>query len=271
MTTVPPDFDAHADRWHAHTATPWGRVRYAVVRHVLTDHLGDVRAGAPRRSVLDVGGGDGLDAAPLARLGHDVVVLDPAEGLLAGAARRGLTVRAGGLDDLPHLDPVDVALCHYVLQYRSDLDADLALLAGALRPGGLLSVVLPNPAHRVVMAFLRSGPEEALAQVDAATAETITFGTTVRTVSLEEALAGLRRAGLEPVEIFGLRVVGDLMLDNGPKHEAAFYDSWERLEVELSRREPFCRTGQSFGVLARRPQRTSTGSSTSTSAAAPLN
>lgn len=250
---MPTDFDAHADRWHAHTATPWGRVRYAVVRHVLADHLGDVRAGAPRRSVLDVGGADGLDALAVARLGHDVVVLDPAEGLLAEAAGRGLAVRAGGLDDLHALDPVDVVLCHYLLQYRPDLDADLALLSGALRPGGLLSVVLPNPAHRVVMAFLREGPDAALAQVDARTAQTLTFGTTVRAVSLEETLAGLRGAGLEPVEVFGLRVVGDLMLDNGPKDDPAFYRSWERLEVELSRREPFCRIGQSFGVVARRP------------------
>lgn len=255
MTPVPHDFDAHADRWHAHTATPWGRVRYAVVRQVLADHLGDVGAGAPRRSVLDVGGADGLDALAVAGLGHDVVVLDPAEGLLAEAAGRGLAVRVGGLDDLPAVraDPVDVVLCHYVLQYRPDLDADLALLAGAVRPGGLLSVVLPNPAHRVVMAFLREGPDAALAQLDARTAETITFGTTVRAVSLEETLAGVRAAGLEPVEVFGLRVVGDLMLDNAPKEDPAFYRSWERLEVELSRREPYCRMGQSFGVVARRP------------------
>lgn len=251
--TPPADFDAHAEDWREHTATPWGRIRYAVVGQVLADHLGDVRAGAPRRSVLDVGGADGLDAAPLAALGHDVTVLDPAPGMLAGAAARGLPVREGGLDDLPGLDPVDAVLCHYVLQYRPDEAADLALLAGALRPGGLLSVVLPNPDHRVLTAFLREGPEAALAQVDAPTARTVTFGSTVRSVSLPDVLAGLRAAGLEVVEVFGLRVVGDLMLDNAPKGDPGFYAAWERLELQLSRREPFCRLGQSFGVVARRP------------------
>lgn len=253
MTDGGAPFDAHAADWRSHTSTPWGRVRYAVVRHVLADHLGDVRAGAPRRSVLDVGGADGLDAAPLAALGHDVVVLDPAEGLLADAAARGLSVRSGGLDDLPGVDPVDAVLCHYVLQYRPDEVADVALLAGALRPGGLLSVVLPNPDHRVLMAFLRQGPEAALSQVDAPTARTVTFGTTVRAVSLEDTLHAVRAAGLEVVEVFGLRIAGDLMLDNTLKSDPVFYAVWERLEVELSRREPFCRLGQSFGVLARRP------------------
>ena len=253
MTEQAGRFDAHAADWRAHTSSPWGRVRYAVVRHVLTEHLGDVRAGARRRSVLDVGGADGLDAAPLAALGHDVVVLDPAPRLLADAAARGLAVRTGGLDDLPGLDPVDAVLCHYVLHYRPDEVADLALLAGALRPGGLLSVVLPNPDHRVLTAFLRDGPDAALAQIGAPTARTLTFGTTVRAVSLEDTLRAVRRAGLEVVEVFGLRIVGDLMLDNEPKSDPDFYASWERLEVELSRREPFCRLGQSFGVVARRP------------------
>lgn len=253
MTDPADPFDAHAEDWHAHTATPWSRIRYAVVRQVLTDHLGDVGAGAPRRSVLDVGGADGLDAHAVAALGHDVTVLDPAPGMLAAAAGRGLAVRRGGLDDLPALDPVDVVLCHYVLQYRPDERNDLALLAGALRPGGLLSVVLPNPDHRVLTAFLRDGPHAALAQLDAPTARTITFGTTVRSVSLPDVLDAVRAADLEVVEVFGLRMVGDLMPDNGPKSEPHFYAAWERLELELSRREPFCRLGQSFGVLARRP------------------
>lgn len=253
MTQPDDTFDAHAEDWRAHTSTPWGRIRYAVVRHVLTDHLGDVRAGAPRRSVLDVGGADGLDAAPLAALGHDVTVLDPAPGLLAQAAARGLRVLAGGLDDLPRLDPSDAVLCHYVLQYRPDAAADLVRLTGALRPGGLLSVVLPNPDHRVLTAFLREGPEAALAQLDAPTARSITFGTTVRAVSLADTLAAVRAAGLEVVEVFGLRVVGDLMLADEPKHDPDFFASWQRLEIELSRREPFCRLGQSFGVVARRP------------------
>ncbi|MGO0575756.1 hypothetical protein [Ornithinimicrobium panacihumi] len=82
-------FDTHREEWRAYTATPWGRIRYAVLRHLLATHLGSVSEGAPPLSVLDVGGADGLDALAVAELGHDVMVLDPAPELLAAAVRPG--------------------------------------------------------------------------------------------------------------------------------------------------------------------------------------
>ena len=114
------------------------------------------------------------------------------------------------------------------------------------------AVALALLGHAAGVSFGAVGTP-ALAQIGAPTARTLTFGTTVRAVSLEATLRAVRRAGLEVVEVFGLRIVGDLMLDNEPKSDPDFYASWERLEVELSRREPFCRLGQSFGVVARRP------------------
>lgn len=243
-------FDEHRDGWLTYTAAPWSRIRYAVVRQALADHLGDATAGAPRLRVLDVGGADGLDALPLARLGHDVTVLDPAPELLADARERGLHTRLGGIDDLPDLEPVDALLCHYVLQYRPDEAADLARLVAAIRPGGLLSVVLPNTDHRVLMAFLHDGPAEALAELDRTSAPTLTFGTQVRKIPLPRVEQVLADLGAQVVDVVGGRV-GDLLLDNAPKHDPAFYDSWERLELALSRRDPFRRLGQFYGVLAR--------------------
>lgn len=245
-------FDAHRARWRDYTATPWGRIRYAVVRQVLTAHLGRVAEGAAPLRVLDVGGADGLDAAVVADLGHDVTVLDPAPQLLADARGAGLHTELGGLDDLPGREPVDAVLCHYVLQYRPDHVHDLRLLTAAVRPGGLVSVVLPNPDQRVLTTFLREGPAAALAELGAVTARTETFGTDMRKIALPELLAGMGRAGLEVVEVYGGRIVGDLLLDNGPKDDPAFYTDWERLELALSRREPYCRHGQLYGVVARR-------------------
>lgn len=244
-------FDEHRDGWLTYTAAPWSRIRYAVVRQALADHLGDATAGAPRLRVLDVGGADGLDALPLARLGHDVTVLDPAPELLDDARGRGLHTRLGGIDDLPDLEPVDALLCHYVLQYRPDEAADLARLVAAIRPGGLLSVVLPNTDHRVLMAFLHDGPAEALAELDRTSAPTLTFGTQVRKIPLPRVEQVLADLGAQVVDVVGGRIVGDLLLDNAPKHDPAFYDSWERLELALSRRDPFRRLGQFYGVLAR--------------------
>lgn len=247
-------FDAHREDWRGYTATPWGRIRYAVVGHVLADHL----AGRPGSRVLDVGGADGLDALPLLRAGHDVTVLDPAPRLLADAAAVGLATRAAGIDDLADpaladLVPADVVLCHYVLQYRPDETADLRALAAALRPGGLLSVVLPNPAHRVLTSFLREGPAAALAELERHTAKTVTFGSQMRKIALPDLERAVVGAGLEVLEVYGGRIVGDLMVDNEVKHDPAFYRDWERLELALARREPYARLGQFYGVIARRP------------------
>lgn len=213
---------------------------------VLTRHLP-----AGPLEILDVGGADGLDARMLAGLGHTVTVLDPAEAMVARARDAGLTAEVGGLGDLPGRSPVDVVLCHYVLQCRPDEAHDLRLLADAVRPGGLVSVVLPNPDHRVLTSFLRDGPQAALAELCAGRAPTLTFGTDMRTIPLPRVEQVLADLGAEVVEVFGGRIVGDLMLDNAPKHDPGFYAAWEELELALSRRDPFRRLGQFYGVLAR--------------------
>ncbi|MGO0575755.1 hypothetical protein [Ornithinimicrobium panacihumi] len=114
--------------------------------------------------------------------------------------------------------------------------------------------MLPNPDHRVLTSFLREGPAAALAELVAPTAPTVTFGTRMRKIPLPELLEAVGTAGLEVVDIFGGRILGDLMLDNGPKSDPGSYADWERLELELSRREPYRRLGQFYGVVARRPE-----------------
>lgn len=240
--------DEHLGDWVAHTSTPWGRLRYALVGAVLTRHLP-----AGPLEILDVGGADGLDARMLAGLGHTVTVLDPAEAMVARARDAGLTAEVGGLDDLPGRSPVDVVLCHYVLQCRPDEAHDLRLLADAVRPGGLVSVVLPNPDHRVLTTFLRDGPDAALAELGSGTARTLTFDTQMRKISLPRIEEVLTDLGLDIVTVHGGRIVGDLLQGNEIKHDPDFYASWERLELALAEREPYRRLGQFYGVLARRP------------------
>lgn len=215
---------------------------------VLTRHLP-----AGPLEILDVGGADGLDARMLAGLGHTVTVLDPAEAMVARARDAGLTAEVGGLDDLPGRSPVDVVLCHYVLQCRPDEAHDLRLLADAVRPGGLVSVVLPNPDHRVLTTFLRDGPDAALAELGSGTARTLTFDTQMRKISLPRIEEVLTDLGLDIVTVHGGRIVGDLLQGNEIKHDPDFYASWERLELALAEREPYRRLGQFYGVLARRP------------------
>lgn len=64
-------FDRGMVAWQAWQEAPWGRLRYRVaaanlVRHLLEQPL----------HILDLGGGNGRDAVPLAKLGHKLSVLD---------------------------------------------------------------------------------------------------------------------------------------------------------------------------------------------------
>ncbi|PPK64615.1 class I SAM-dependent methyltransferase [Actinokineospora auranticolor] len=102
--------------------------------------------------VLDVAGGRGDDGVPLAELGHEVTILDPAGAMLADALAhaytRGVTVlvvqaTAEDAPDLFRAADFDVVLCHDLLHYAEDPVSLLRAATAPLRAGGLLSVIGP--------------------------------------------------------------------------------------------------------------------------------
>lgn len=248
--------DVFSDRlaaWRDYTASPWGRIRYAVTAEVLRRHAEEL--GHPLR-VIDVGGGDAMDSLPLARAGHDVTVLDPSQAWLEEAERRAadagtsLTTVHGGLDDLPD-GQWDLVLCHFVLQYRPAGVGDTSRLARLVRPGGRLSLMAPNPAGRVLREVVMAGPAAAMAELARDTVEVATFDTTVRKIGLDEARSELQQAGLRVLGVYGNRVANDLIADNAVKSDQ--FDDLLALELRLSDQEPFNRVGFAWQVLAERP------------------
>jgi len=115
--------------------------------------------------VLDVGGGTGGFAVPLAALRHRVTVIDPSPDALASLQRRadevGVTVTAtqgdaAGLLDVVGPGSADLVLCHGVLEHVEDVALAVAALAAVLRPGGTLSVLAAN-RNAVVVARAVAG------------------------------------------------------------------------------------------------------------------
>jgi S-adenosylmethionine-dependent methyltransferase len=249
-------FDRRQAAWAEHVATPWARIRYAVVRKTLADSL--VRLGTGRLRILDVGGGDAVDCLPLAAAGHDVTVLDPSEAMLAGARHRasaaGQTLHTvqGGIDDLDTLGQFDAVLCHFVLQYREDIAADIARLVNRARPGGLLSIIGPNSAGYVLTRLLRQGPGEALAELGRDTARTVTFDCEVHKIEFPEIERNLVALGCRVVGRYGGRIANDLIMDDAAKHDPEFYSQLERLELTLCDKEPFWRIGKFWQAVAQR-------------------
>ncbi len=103
--------------------------------------------------VVDVGGGSGTRAVPLAIAGCRVTVVDSSVDALAILHRRaqdaGVADRVAGVqadaDLLATVIPpgtADLVLCHHLLEEVDDPAAVVAALSAAVRPGGQVSVLI---------------------------------------------------------------------------------------------------------------------------------
>jgi SAM-dependent methyltransferase len=141
-------------RWATRT-DPRLAVRTAIVRETLDALLAEQAAAVGRSEleVVDVGGGTGGFAVPLAELGHSVTVVDPSPDALAALQRRAADAGVGGRiraeqGDAGALAPVvgtasaDLLLCHGVLEYVDDPKAAVLDMLEVLRPEGLVSVLV---------------------------------------------------------------------------------------------------------------------------------
>lgn len=103
--------------------------------------------------VVDVGGGSGTRAVPLARMGCTVLVVDSSIDALAILRRRavdaGVADRITGIQAdaialsgaVPHGE-ADLVLCHHLLETVEDPAATVAGIAGALKPDGRASILV---------------------------------------------------------------------------------------------------------------------------------
>jgi S-adenosylmethionine-dependent methyltransferase len=258
-------FDDNARAWHAWQETPWGRLRYRIVAETLSRvcvSLGD----RPLR-VLDVGGGNGGDALPLAVLGHNVTLIDYSSTLLEEARDDARALGVGGRLHTIHADLAEIAnqelldfdlvLCHNVLQYRADLAASVATVCSAVVPGGAVSLIAVNPASEVLLAAVRrEDPAEALGLLDAPGSRNATFGHDVRALTVAAAETALAAAGCHVSDRFGIRCVTDYVLADERKSDPAFYADLERLELALCDREEFIGTARMWQLVARKPAST---------------
>ncbi|TDD80042.1 methyltransferase domain-containing protein [Actinomadura darangshiensis] len=196
------------------------RVRSAVLWDALRAVLGRITPEAGQSDVVDVGGGTGGFAVPLAELGHRVTVIDSNPDALAALERRaaesGVRVRAmqGDAVDLPDLlgpDAADLVLCHSVLEYVDEPGAAMAALTGTVRPGGSVSLLVAGQIaaalHRAV-----SGHFDDARQVLTDPSGRWGDGDRMPRRFTRETLSALvRGAGLRVAELHGVRIFADLV------------------------------------------------------------
>lgn len=238
-----------------------GAARTAVVWDALQEVLGaegPTGPGSGPAAVVDIGGGTGGFAVRVAGLGHRVTVVDPSPDALAILARRaeesGVADRVHGiqgdiasLHDLVPAQSVDVVLCHGVLEIVDDPAAALTALAGVLKPGGVLSLLVAQ-RHAAVLARAMAGHfTQARTLLDDPTA-----GGATRRFTAAETAEMLVGSGFEPTAMHAVRVFVDLVPSSLVDLEPGAAHALVELEQAVADRPEYLPLGTQLHALARR-------------------
>lgn len=210
-------------------ASPRGTLVWECVTRLAEERAALV--GRPLR-VVDLGGGTGGIAVPLAGLGHHVTVVDPSPDALASLERRlreaeapdtarHLVAVQGDSTTLDTLDlgaGADLVTCHGVLELEDDPARALADIARALAPGGVLSLLV---AQRLAVVLARALAGRFAQARTALLSEDGRYGEqdpVPRRYDAQSLSRLVEAAGLHVDDVQGLRVFADLV-------PSAFIDS----------------------------------------------
>jgi SAM-dependent methyltransferase len=246
------------DRAHSRRA-----VRTAVVLELVTDALAGLAAVRDVVQVLDIGGGTGGIAVPLAQVGYGVTVIDPSPDALAGLERRAadtgtshlVTGRQGDATEVVELlgtDSVDAVVCHSVLEVVDDPDDALSTIAAVLRPGGIISILVANRAAAVVARVGAGRLAEARVMLADPAGRGGPGDPLARRFTLGQVEQLVRDAGLQPMSTHGIHVFADAapaaLLDGDPQA----LDDLVALERAAAADPAYAAIATQLHVLARR-------------------
>ena len=118
---------------------PIWRARHRQIHRLLTGLL------QPGETIVDVGAGFG-ELGLVAEQGGELtyVGFEPSASVSAIARNRGVDMRAELFDDKSLSEPVGAVVLDNVIEHLADPVGLLESCVGALRPGGILVVIVPN-------------------------------------------------------------------------------------------------------------------------------
>jgi SAM-dependent methyltransferase len=213
--------------------------------------------------VLDLGGGSGVSAVPLAQLGHRVTVLDVSADALATLQRRaadaGVAARVtpvqGEVEQLPgavHPGSYDLVLCHGLLEVVDSPAETLAAVAGALRAGGCASVLAAGRAAAVLARAMGGRLADAARMVADPAGRWGPADPMLRRFDAAELGALVGTAGLRVEAVHGVGVVTDLVPGSVLDGQPGAAEAMRELETAVSGRSPYRDVAAQLHVLARR-------------------
>ncbi|HZC71823.1 MAG TPA: class I SAM-dependent methyltransferase [Jatrophihabitans sp.] len=227
--------------------------RHGLISRLLSDALDAVTTSGETPALLDCGGGSGTYSVPLAVAGADVTVVDISADALATLSHRaadaGVAARVHPLQgDVETLREVigehsyDLVLAHGILEAVDDVAGTLAGIAAAVRPGGLVSVLVGNPAAAVLARALAGEPHAALAELRELEARS-------RPEDIERLCAA---AGLVVDARHGIGTFSDLVPGVALDAPGA-RDAVDSLDAEAADRAPFVDIAARVHLIVRKP------------------
>ncbi len=258
MSIAVDEFGLVLHKWKEENAMPWGRLRYHSTWRNIANHTEDRIL-----RILDVGGGDGIDAIHYARLGHSVTLTDCSPTMLSEAKRsaeeQGVIDRLSfcqtgpeAIPDLFHEQPFDLILCHMMIEFVPDAQVLISNVCKLLTTGGLLSLLDTNRYSDVYMkAFQMNNLQDALKAVGARGYFHPWVNRLTPRFSADEFINQLGQHGCSLAGHYGVLNIC-AYLPNEPKFDPQYYNELEELEHRLTDRYPYYLLAKFFQVIARK-------------------
>jgi len=253
-------FRSGVGKYAAYLETAEGRLRvdlaFANLQDLLPRSTSSLRA-------LDIGGGTGILALRLARLGFYVTLLDSSAEMLSLAERSakedGVAEKialhqcdASQVGDRFQHASFDLILCHNILEFVDNPLAVLHSAAHILRDrSSILSVLVRNQAGEVLKAALKQGDLAAADRnLTSEWGDESLYGGSVRLFPADSLRATLTAASLTVIAERGVRVISDYL-----RQEISGEDEYAEvfgLERKLGMRKEFVPIARYTHCLARR-------------------
>src|SRR5664279_5334759 len=218
----------------------------------------------PAAQVIDVGGGSGTRAVPLASLGCRVTVVDSSADALAilqsrardaGVADRvhGVQADAERLGTVVRSGHADLVLCHHLLEAVDDPAAVVAGIAVALRPGGRASVLVAGRLGAVLGQLLAGRYAEARAILTDPDGRFGSSDPLCRRFEPGGIADLLTRVGLQVESVTGLGLLDGLVTGGVRYSSSGTVGALADLEALMSEHRTLRDIAPDLHVLARRP------------------